>query len=69
MADPTKKNRGKKGNKRMIRGRKKRQCESYRRANRRERNKAIRLRRHLRSNPTDGVAATAFAEVRFYLPK
>ena len=49
-------NRSKKG--RKI-GRNKVKCAAYRASGRRERNKARRLRRHLRSHPNDGVALAA----------
>lgn len=59
MADPTKKNRGKKGNKRLIHGRTKRRGEAYRAAGKREINKARRLFRHLKANPGDSSALAA----------
>lgn len=69
MADATKKSRGKKGNKRMIRGRKKRQCESYRKAGKREINKATKLRRHVSDNPADTVAWSTLTDLAAIEPR
>ena len=48
-----------KGKKNRKHGRNKESCNLYRQQNRRERNKALRLARHLRHHPTDNTAAAA----------
>lgn len=47
------------GKKNRKHGRNKLFCERYRREGRREKNKAIRLRKHLRRHPRDTVAMQA----------
>jgi hypothetical protein len=48
-------------------GRNKAFCEAYRRENRREKNKALRLKKHIVRQPNDTVGAAAFERYREFI--
>lgn len=60
MAEKSSKN--KKGNKKH--GRNKNFCEAYRRTNRREKNKALKIKKHLAKFPDDKKALAKLAELK-----